>query len=99
MQEALEEAKKGLSEDFDLMIDVNCGWNVEQASEFCEMVKDLNIRWLEEPCNWWDDIHFNKNGNQLISKIFLNQSKISSIQNDGGLIGSLFHQIVTARVA
>ena len=51
-------AKKGLSEDFDLMIDVNCGWNVEQASEFCEMVKDLNIRWLEEPCNWWDDIHF-----------------------------------------
>lgn len=51
-------AKKALSDDFDLMIDVNCGWSVDQASEFCDMVKDLNIRWLEEPCNWWDDIHF-----------------------------------------
>ena len=54
----VEAAKKGISEDFDLMIDINCGYTVDEALEFCEMAKDINIRWLEEPCNWWDDIHF-----------------------------------------
>ena len=51
-------AKESISEDFDLMVDVNCGYTVDEALEFCEMAKDINIRWLEEPCNWWDDIHF-----------------------------------------
>ena len=51
-------AKESISEDFDLMVDVNCGYTVDEALEFCEMAKDIHIRWLEEPCNWWDDIHF-----------------------------------------
>ena len=37
-------AKKAVSSDFDLMVDVNCGYSVEEASQFCEMAKDINIR-------------------------------------------------------
>ena len=51
-------AKKAVGSDFDLMVDVNCGYSVEEAFQFCEMAKDINIRWLEEPCHWWDDIYF-----------------------------------------
>ena len=54
----VQAAKKAVSSDFDLMVDVNCGYSVEEASQFCEMAKDINIRWLEEPCHWWDDIYF-----------------------------------------
>tara|TARA_A100001015_G_scaffold321486_1_gene452493 strand:- start:2083 stop:3207 length:1125 start_codon:yes stop_codon:yes gene_type:complete len=51
-------AKRAVTEDFELMVDVNCGYSLDQAKEFCTMIDDLDIRWLEEPCHWWDDIHF-----------------------------------------
>tara|TARA_B100001093_G_scaffold328816_1_gene313837 strand:+ start:860 stop:1984 length:1125 start_codon:yes stop_codon:yes gene_type:complete len=70
-------AKKSINEDFDLMIDVNCGYSLNQAIEFCEMIEDLNIRWLEEPCNWWDDIHFmSKLKKKTKVKIAAGQSEI-----------------------
>ena len=51
-------AKKAVNEGFDLMVDVNCGYSLDEAKEFCSMIEHLGIRWLEEPCHWWDDIHF-----------------------------------------
>ena len=36
-------AKKGISKNFDLMVDVNCGYSIDEAIEFCEFAKDINI--------------------------------------------------------
>ena len=74
----IEAAKKGISKDFDLMVDVNCGYSIDEAIEFCEFAKDINIRWLEEPCNWWDDVHFmSKLKEKTKIKIAAGQSEIN----------------------
>ena len=42
------------------------------------MAKDINIRWLEEPCHWWDDIHFMSELKKKTKiKIAAGQSEIS----------------------
>ena len=42
-------------DDFVITIDANQGYTLAQALGFCERVRDLNIRWFEEPCIWTND--------------------------------------------
>lgn len=51
-------AKSNLDSNFDLMVDANCGYSVQKATEFVNLSANLELRWLEEPCHWWDDINF-----------------------------------------
>jgi D-arabinonate dehydratase len=43
-------------EEFILACDANQAWTVSQAIEFCRLTRDLNIRWLEEPVQWFDQL-------------------------------------------
>jgi L-alanine-DL-glutamate epimerase-like enolase superfamily enzyme len=39
-----------------LMLDVNQGWDVPTAIRASNKMYDLDIRWLEEPLHWYDDV-------------------------------------------
>jgi D-galactarolactone cycloisomerase len=41
--------------DFLLMCDANQGYTTAQAIEFGRRVFDVNLRWFEEPCRWYND--------------------------------------------
>src|SRR5699024_11041704 len=45
-------ARRAAGDDFVLAVDANQGWNRKDALKFAKGVKDLNIRWFEEPCRW-----------------------------------------------
>jgi D-arabinonate dehydratase len=45
-----------IPDDFLLCVDANCGWTVEDAKHFADLIEDLNIDFFEEPCHWYDDI-------------------------------------------
>lgn len=38
-----------IGDDIGLMVDVNEGWTLSKAIQYCEGIKDLNIFWIEEP--------------------------------------------------
>lgn len=42
--------------DFILACDANQAWAPTQAIEFCHAVAPLNIRWVEEPIRWYDQL-------------------------------------------
>jgi D-galactarolactone cycloisomerase len=50
--ELLREAAGG---DFTIMIDANQGYTVAEALELCARIRELDIRWFEEPCRWPND--------------------------------------------
>ncbi len=50
---AVREAVGG---DFMLACDANQAWTPAQAIEFCRAVTPLNIRWIEEPVRWHDQL-------------------------------------------
>jgi len=39
----------------ELMIDVNCGWDLDTALAAVKRLPEVNPRWLEEPVHWYDD--------------------------------------------
>jgi L-alanine-DL-glutamate epimerase-like enolase superfamily enzyme len=41
--------------DFVITIDANQGYTLHQALDLCDRVRDLDIRWFEEPCMWSND--------------------------------------------
>src|SRR5207248_2210722 len=41
--------------DFVITIDANQGYTRSQALALCERVRELGIRWFEEPCIWSND--------------------------------------------
>ncbi|MET3699820.1 L-alanine-DL-glutamate epimerase-like enolase superfamily enzyme [Bacillus oleivorans] len=45
-------AREVAGNNFILAVDANQGWDRNDALKFAKGVKDLNIRWLEEPCRW-----------------------------------------------
>ncbi len=45
-------AREAAGEDFVITIDANQGYTLQSALELCSMVRDLDIRWFEEPCIW-----------------------------------------------
>jgi L-alanine-DL-glutamate epimerase-like enolase superfamily enzyme len=44
-----------IGEEADLMIDVNCGWDISTALAAVKRLPEVNPRWLEEPVHWYDD--------------------------------------------
>ena len=42
--------------DFILACDANQAWTPEQAIEFCQAVAPFNVRWIEEPVRWYDQL-------------------------------------------
>jgi D-galactarolactone cycloisomerase len=51
----VEAAREAGGDDFVLTIDANQGYTRAQAIELCRRVRDLDIRWFEEPCVWSND--------------------------------------------
>ncbi len=49
--------RKATGPDFVIACDANQAWTPDEAIEFCHRVADLNIRWLEEPVQWYDQLH------------------------------------------
>jgi len=41
--------------DAQLMVDVNCGWDLPTALAAVKRLPEVNPRWLEEPVHWYDD--------------------------------------------
>ncbi len=39
----------------ELMVDVNCGWDLATALRAVKRLPEVNPRWLEEPVHWYDD--------------------------------------------
>jgi L-alanine-DL-glutamate epimerase-like enolase superfamily enzyme len=48
-------AREAVGPDFVLMVDANQGYDRAAAVEFARLVRDLDIRWFEEPCRWTND--------------------------------------------
>ncbi|MFZ9039821.1 MAG: mandelate racemase/muconate lactonizing enzyme family protein [Gammaproteobacteria bacterium] len=44
-----------IGDDAELMIDVNCGWDLTTALAAVKRLPEVNPRWLEEPLHWYDD--------------------------------------------
>ena len=48
-------AREAAGDDFVITIDANQGYTLAQALELCDRVRELDIRWFEEPCVWSND--------------------------------------------
>jgi D-galactarolactone cycloisomerase len=53
--ERVRVARDAAGDDFVITIDANQGYTRAQALDLCARVRDLNIRWFEEPCVWSND--------------------------------------------
>src|SRR6185295_4027986 len=49
-------AREVVGDSFLICCDANQAWTAEEAIEFCRHVRDLNIRWFEEPVVWYDQL-------------------------------------------
>jgi len=49
-------ARAAVGKDFLIACDANQAWSPEQAIHFAHLVEDLDIRWLEEPVQWYDQL-------------------------------------------
>jgi L-alanine-DL-glutamate epimerase-like enolase superfamily enzyme len=49
-------AREVVGPDFLIACDANQAWTTRQAIEFCDAVRGLGIRWLEEPIIWYDQL-------------------------------------------
>jgi D-galactarolactone cycloisomerase len=51
----VEAARGAAGDDFVITIDANQGYSIWDALELCDRVRELGIRWFEEPCLWSND--------------------------------------------
>lgn len=51
----LQVIREVIGDDAELMVDVNCGWDLPTALEAVKRLPEVNPRWLEEPVHWYDD--------------------------------------------
>jgi L-alanine-DL-glutamate epimerase-like enolase superfamily enzyme len=51
----VELLREAAGEEFTIMLDANQGYTLAEAVELCGRVRDLGIRWFEEPCRWTND--------------------------------------------
>jgi L-alanine-DL-glutamate epimerase-like enolase superfamily enzyme len=51
----VEVVRQTAGDDFVITIDANQGYPIALALELCDRVRDLGIRWFEEPCQWRND--------------------------------------------
>lgn len=54
--ERVSRAREVVGDDFVIACDANQAWTPQQAIEFCRAVAPLNIRWIEEPVRWYDQL-------------------------------------------
>ncbi len=45
-----------VGDDFMIACDANQGWTPQQAIEFCREAESLNLLWIEEPVQWYDQL-------------------------------------------
>jgi len=48
--------RETVGNDFVIACDANQAWTVQQAVAFSQLVRKYNIRWLEEPVQWYDQL-------------------------------------------
>lgn len=48
-------AREAAGDRFILMVDANQGYSRDEAVEFARRTTDLEVRWFEEPCRWYND--------------------------------------------
>ncbi len=48
--------REALGNDFVIACDANQAWTPDQAIRFARLAEDLNVRWLEEPVQWYDQL-------------------------------------------
>jgi L-alanine-DL-glutamate epimerase-like enolase superfamily enzyme len=53
--ERIAAAREAAGDGFVITIDANQGYTRSQALELCARVRELDIRWFEEPCLWAND--------------------------------------------
>ncbi len=51
----LQVIREVIGSEAELMIDVNCGWDLTTALAAVKHLPEVNPRWLEEPVHWYDD--------------------------------------------
>jgi len=49
-------AREVAGQDFIIACDANQAWTSDQAIEFCRAVQTCDIRWIEEPVVWYDQL-------------------------------------------
>ena len=54
--ERVDAVRQAVGGDFILACDANQAWTPEQAIEFCQAVAPYNVRWIEEPVRWYDQL-------------------------------------------
>jgi D-arabinonate dehydratase len=60
----VQAVREAAGEDFIIACDANQAWRTEQAIQFCREVAPLNIRWMEEPVRWYDQLDMLKQVSQ-----------------------------------
>jgi L-rhamnonate dehydratase len=79
MQRCLEDCRSTLGNDMELMVDCYLSWDVEFSSRLAQRVKDLDIKWFEDPLqNGWAE-HLNA---ELRSRINPIQVAIGNLEFD-----------------
>lgn len=53
--ERVASARSVAGPHFKIAVDANQGWTPAEAIEFSQRVRDLDILWFEEPCQWHND--------------------------------------------
>ncbi len=48
-------ARRAAGDAFVLLVDANQGYSRADAVDFAHRIRDLGIRWFEEPCRWFND--------------------------------------------
>jgi L-alanine-DL-glutamate epimerase-like enolase superfamily enzyme len=54
--ERVRAVREEVGDHFIIACDANQAWTPQQAIEFCHGVEPLNIRWIEEPVRWYDQL-------------------------------------------
>ena len=81
---AIAAAREILPADAELMVDVNCPWNVAEASQQAQALRSLNLGWLEEPVWPPDDL-------AGLAEVRKQGTRIAAGENAAGVQGFVEH--------
>lgn len=81
---AIAAAREILPADAELMVDVNCPWNVAEASQQAQALRSLNLEWLEEPVWPPDDL-------AGLAEVRKQGTRIAAGENAAGVQGFVEH--------
>lgn len=54
--ERVSKVREIVGDDFIITCDANQAWTPQQAMEFCRAAEGLNLGWMEEPVQWYDQL-------------------------------------------